>query len=323
MMIASSLALTCVVATSLPRQARAQALDDACPVRVVPQASDGAWLGAAMSAQARLRADLRPGEVAQGGDCREVIVHVANDGAVVEFSTMDGRRAIRHIDDPDELWPTIEALSITVPSALEDPPPATKLVTSAAPPASPAHDAPSEAVGRPRSEREAGVVLGVLLGGRAGWPGSYASPTVGGFAAMVVERWEIGIAAEWESHYVRNEGRVPQGFEMSGYAAGVTLGRREPLGRDLTLLFGARLGGAIVDEEGIENGSVGGSQGEARAGVHVGLLFPTTSAFRFRSVLAGDGVPSRFGHSATIDTGLPSLPRWMLSLAVGLETEAL
>ncbi len=298
---------------------------ETCVLRLEPAGASPEWRKAADDARARLGKS-------DGADCREIVVHVALDGAVVEFATSDGRRAVRHVGQPSELGATIDALLVTLPGATdsstearsppEEPPKTIAPVFKLAAPNPP--DRPPSTSASSEDDRASHLRGALTLGARMGWPGRRSSPVLQAAAALGVHRWELGIFAQWEPEYGVPSGTLPAGIHMSAVAAGVSVARREPLGRWLALVAGVQLGGAIVEEEGDEQpDGLGGTQAEVRAGLTLGLVTTPKSALRFRTTLAFELVPSRLGRSPGLDPALPMPPVYGLTLLLGVEGDVL
>ncbi|QUS47017.1 hypothetical protein [Salmonella enterica] len=60
-------------------------------------------------------------------------------------------------------------------------------------------------------------------------------------------RWDLGIFGQWDPANVVLGG-APNGFRMSSLGVGVSIGRREPLGRVVALVVGASLAAAITSQ---------------------------------------------------------------------------
>ena len=105
---APSLALTNSFVGSAEVRAAERAEPDACTVRLANEDDGRGWKAAVVEAESRVRA-----LPAEAHDCKSVEVHVAIDGAVVVFTTRDGRQAVRQVATPAELAATVEALLVT------------------------------------------------------------------------------------------------------------------------------------------------------------------------------------------------------------------
>ena len=326
-----------LVATALlSRTGVADTVQSPCTVELVPADTLPAWRAAADEVRARLDG---PGE----HDCRDIVVHVTLSGAVVAFTTRSGRQAVRQITAPGELDSTVAALLVAPPIAVSaagaagaagaeseasaasaaSMDGASAPVATTTPAVRPAGDrAPLQLA--PPSADPAGFLLGLTLGARIGGPGAFQTPVLGAFAAVMVRRWEIGVQGQWETGYTSQANLLPSNVHMSAVAAGVYVGRREPLGNLVSLVFGGHLGGAIMNEEAdVQPDGVGGAQAEARVGAYLGVVLPARATFRFRPQLSGEIVPSRLTRNSELDPALPSPPKWSVGLSLSLETVAL
>jgi hypothetical protein len=129
-----------------------------------------------------------------------------------------------------------------------------------------------------------------LLGGIRGGVGNLLSPALGGFAAIELDRWELGVNLVLELQYFDLGGGEPPG---SAASVGVTVGRREPVA-DFDVLFGARtMIAALDDDSDVERGGA-----EARLGAYLGGAWPRTGRLRLRADVAADVVPHRALGSA-------------------------
>jgi hypothetical protein len=293
-----------------------------CAVSLIPADASDAWKESSRELELRLRA-MRPA----ASDCSAVEVHVTeNHAAVLVFTTRDGRQAVRKIGSPSDLVPVAEMLAVTVPSSVPGP------VTPIA--AASVEHAPQPPPALPASEG-AHVLLGVRGGGRLSSPGGFASPSIAVSAAVAVGRWELGVAGQLDPATVLLGGGAPNGFQLSSFGVGASVGRREPVG-PLALVAGGTLGVAIMNEagatatagpgatgegQGTGEGASGSSRAEPRAGGYVGIVFPRRSSLRFRSELSGDVVASRIGRARIIDPALPALPWWSVTASIGAEWE--
>jgi len=166
----------------------------------------------------------------------EVIVSPASGGVRVVARRPSGERAERHVDDVDDLGPTIFALVVVPRTARLEP----------------VHDAelPADLIVRviaPRSgSRRDGFELGAALGAR--WQGSIA---VGGhvFADLAAGPWLVGANLGWTTG--GGDQRVvdpasaettTEHYALRTFEIGIELGRRVELGPvEVTALVGPRL----------------------------------------------------------------------------------
>lgn len=270
-----------------------------CTVRLTR--GDPAWRAAADRLQARLSA---PGA---DGDCEAVDIRVRENGARLVFTTRDGRRAVRQLAAPSELEPTVEMLSVTGP-----PPPPKPRQTPEPDRAAPVRPAAPSA----RQERLR-VLYGAGVGARGG-ANTLLSPVLRAFGSMGLGHWEIGVLGQWEMRYTQVVDQ-PAGVQPAwGLAGGVTATRRQPLGSVVSLIAGADLVLAALDEESSEHSDTEG-RAEARVGAFVGAVLPRSAAVRWRATLGADFSPTHFGKSPTTIDGAPLLPWWALTLTAGVE----
>ncbi len=248
------------------------------------------------------------------GDCGSVVVEVQGAGARLVFTTSDGRRAVRQMARPEELAPTLEALrvtgSIAAPAApATGPVPASAAIRDRSPvPQQPGHPAPAE---------HSAVHFGASAGARIGTH-ALVTPVLDAFGAVSLDRWELGVFGQWETgyHEVTDEANTSQ--RSSGLAAGISVGRREPVGGSLSLLGGARLGLAALDEEVVEHNPAQG-RAEGRFGAYVGAVVPRRGETHFRAELVGEVVPNHIGQTPESDTGQALMPWWATTLTIGVE----
>src|SRR5262245_8915636 len=112
--------LVAVVAPLVFARARAE-----CPVTLVPSDAPAPWASAVASARERL--------ASQSSDCGSVEIAVRpKGGAVLTFTTTEGRRAERTLGSPQELGPALDALLVNV--KVETPPAPPPSVSASAPP---------------------------------------------------------------------------------------------------------------------------------------------------------------------------------------------
>lgn len=317
-----------IVASSFVAGAEVRAAGpEACTVRLASEDDGKGWKSAVAEAEARVRA-----LPAEASDCRSIEVHVAIDGAVVVFTTRDGRQAVRQVPTPAELAATIEALLVTTPPPAIVEPPAT--TPGATPPAAPERG-PAKAKAKaaadsrhevPRVDEHRIETRGFAIveaGGRIAGPGRFVSPAVAIGAHVVLDRWELGVDLSWEPIYGTSRA-TPPGFQMFATAVGIGIGRREPLGRGFELSAMGRAGVALVHEERegeLESGEPQGSRAQMRLGVSGSLIYAKEAPFRVRATLAGDYVPTKLGGGQSVDPVLPTLPSWGATLSIGLEAD--
>jgi hypothetical protein len=302
----------------------------ACAVALDPLDASGPWKDAARELDRRLRAAHAGAE-----DCDSVTVHVTeSQGALIVFTTRDGRQAVRRISSADDLVPMVEALAVAVPIPEVRPtPPIDPERPHETESASGVAWSPGPAPGAGQAAEGAHVLVGARGGGRIGAPGGFASPTFAATAAMAIGRWEIGIAGQWDPAAFLLGAGAPGGFRMSSLGVGANVGRREPVGAcalvtggSLSVVIAQEAGatpttgaGATGNGEGTGDGASGSSKAEPRIGTYVGVVFPRLAPLRVRSELAADVVASRVGSPRSLDPALPALPWWSVALTVGAE----
>jgi hypothetical protein len=241
-------------------------------------------------------------------DCAVVVIEASGDRARLVFLTRDGRRAERALDHPDELVPALRALAIGAAGdgASSSPAPDIPSAPAAAAPAPFGVDAAASSSPEPPPGPAAHAVFAVL-GGIRGGVGNLLSPALGGFAAIELGRWELGVNLVLELQYIDLGAGEPSG---SAASVGVTVGRREPVA-DFDVLFGARtMIAALDDDSEVERGGA-----EARLGTYLGAAWPRTRRLRLRADVAADVVP----HRALGSAGSRISPWLGVSVLVGVE----
>lgn len=310
-----------------PATARA---GQACPVEVSGD-HGGAWERAARSASAKLAA------ANAAGDCARILVRVEGGRAHVLFSTTDGRTGEREVGRPTELEATVAALATVDPAITaqadavppEGPggakdsetggadspvalrPPERRVVQGGDPerPLEAAERRPSAPVPPSNSSRPI-VIFGALAGGRLGtaW---HASPAVEGYAAISLDRWDIGVTGRHETGYrsLVDEHAPPS----SAFAAGVLVGRRLPLGSNALFLVGGLMQIAVHEEQVRRYAA----DSAGRFGGYLGLALPRRSPTRFRANLTADASKPTAIEGGPGGTKLS--PWWGVALTMGVE----
>lgn len=301
----------------------------ACPVELVlPR---GAEASAAIEAWTRTAEELRKRLSEQPSEeCGSVEIDVsAKGGALLTFTTRDGRRAVRALESADEARPSLDALLVTRAEPSRDrtpeaPRPALPPVESLAPrdPQTIGSRIPVEEI--TRAERPADTVrwlVGVGAGIRFGFPGTFASPALNLRPSVAVGNWELGAAAEWDPTYAYLPGGTPSGFYSWSFQAGFTMGRRQPLG-SLELAFGLGLSIASV-REGADRAQDGTARNldtaQPRANAYVHMVFARKSRLRPTLDLGTDVALGQLARQGSDKRDLPELPRWGLVLTAGAE----
>jgi hypothetical protein len=286
-----------------PASARAAA----CPVRLLPADAAPGWREAVAEAAARLAA---PGSA---HDCRAVEVVVGPTGsATLAFVTTDGRGAARALEAPADLGPALEALLVT------------RLPSSEAPaePRRP-QDSPPPPPPRPELHLHLGAATGVRM---VGQPVSFATPVFALRAAIGLDRWELGLAADFAPHHRPLAGGAPEAFALTSFATGLTVGRREPVG-GASLAYGFSVAVQASSEEAADLAAVTTSRSLdvalPRLGLYARLAYPKTARARFTADLGLDVALGNLRLKSTEERQLPALPRLGAALALGVELAVL
>jgi hypothetical protein len=286
----------------------------ACPVRVV---SPGAprWEAAAKEAeQSTSHSEATP------HDCQSIEVTVLADGtARLEFTTIEGKRADRQLQNPEELTPAIEALLVTVAPL----PRSSAAVDAKTPPVT--HELPAKKTTHAElaaSHARPRFVIGASAGTRFTFGHKYLAPAVSLRASGVFDRWELGVFGEWDPVFKRLSGATPAGFAMSALVVGALVGRREHAGR-FEVNYGVDLGIASVasSADAAQSSSVDASQ--QRLGLYMGGRYPSDKTTRLTLDVLSDAALSGLRGPATEAAGLPPVPRYGVALSLGVETVAL
>jgi hypothetical protein len=274
----------------------------ACDVKLEGNPSD-AW-----------RAAVRRLPDGAGGDCASSILRVERGEARLIFLTQDGRRAERALAGPEELAPSIAALSEAGPG---------ERAPSAAADATTSPQAqPAVAEAPPAREMD---VLGSLLGGARVGQYKQVSPVVSGSLLLRIRAWELGVMAAWETGYY-NGGHNDAGLQNGAETTSLTFARRQPL-HALTLLAGLRLGMAVRLHAPVVYAFAFPLTGsgpavyfpaprlQGRVGPFVGFSLPRTALVRLRFEL---GVELAFPEPNSLLPWSP-WPFWAFALSVGME----
>jgi len=285
-----------------------------CALVVHLERADPAWEAAA--------AELRPKLDAVSGDCESVELTVREGAARIVFTTLDGRNAVRTIREPRDLEPAVSALLVELPAG-----DAARAVPAATPPRK--ETGPNAA---PRSNPPP-MPPHMLLNGAAGvrfaGPSPLVTATISAGAGLSLSGWDLGVVGTWCPSYVSLSDDAMRPATLSSLGAGVIVGRRSRVSRSVSLLGGMSLAAAFEHENwddvdtnghGVERES---ERGQMLVGAYGGLAFPTQWKTHFVSTINADLDATHAGHTATTVEGAPELPWWGLSLAVGVESEAL
>jgi hypothetical protein len=318
-----------------------------CPI-VLIGATDAAWTRAVESLEARTNA--------HGSDCDRIELVVTRSEATLTYVTRDGRSAARTLRGPSELEPTVLALGVTTPdvdgpdssggdtdvrtrprdvspSPQDGVPPKDRPQLKLAALQTPKDDLADAGTEAPPSSLppDSNVLFGFGTGFRSGT--RLISPLITGTAALAIGKWELGVQGRWEAHYAYiseehdDSGTEPPG--TAGLGAGVTAGRRQPIGN--TLLVGGIMLNVTSLHDGTDEEDPGETEAdrkareerngraEARAGVYTGFVFPRRSSVRFRSDVSAEIVPHSIGASETGPDGIPLMPWWAVGFTLGME----
>ena len=289
-----------------------------CSVRVAsPGAPD--WEAAARDAERRT-SSARP----VPHDCQSVEVTLLADGtARLDFTATDGRRAVREIQNPNELGPAVEALLVTVapPAALA--PPENNSLNPLTREKFPQQSAP---VVPPAPRPRPLLAIGVRGGSRFTFGHKYLAPSASFRATGVFDRWELGVSAEWDPVYARLAGSTPAGFAMSALVVGALFGRREHASR-FEVIYGLGLGIASVASSADPDPSIAKARNvdasQQRVALYVGARYPRDKAIRVTLDVLSDAALSGLRGAATSDVRLPPFPRYGVGLSLGVEAVAL
>jgi hypothetical protein len=293
-----------ILAVAMAFPARASA--DGCPLVISGQASD-AWKAVHVAVAG---AELP-------SDCARLELDLRGERAVLTFVTHDGRAAKREVLAASELLPTLQALAVT--GVVEVPEPRSDRTSDVSdetvPPANPRVrtpppvDTPPPFVTKvPGPETQSGSTLAVVAGARGGG-GAMISPSVSVVGTRGLGLWELGLMVAIDAQYIKVD-TSPARAPSSAVAAGVLVGRRDPLD-NLFLLSNARLSMAALNDETVKDTGVRGAA-EARLGAGVGLAFPRRARTRARADLSLEMVPHAIGDNRVT-------PWWAAGLLFGVE----
>ena len=266
-----------------------------CTVQLTPADASPTWVSAVHDVQTRLRLGA--------GDCARIEVKVHGEGALVVFTTRDGRFAGRDVASLTQLGATVDALVVTweIPST---------------PPPSPTNDR----IAAPPSTQPVHVLVALLGGGRLAAPSAFISPSVDVHAGITFASWELALVAHGEPTLAWLDGATPQGFSRWRYAIGASFARRQPLARAAVLLLGVGASMSVIGQDEIEPTMAVDSRTfvEPSAGAFVGVVFPQQSRLRVRSELGADFTLARVYVDSDQQTN-PPLPWFSAGLSIGLE----
>jgi hypothetical protein len=233
---------------------------------------------------------------------------------IVEVALEDGRSALRRVRDPASLMTTLDAL-LTLP-------PSPRLAEPAAPPAAPPPPANEHLdVERPQLPAAAspriGFEVGAAVGGRIAGAQNYLSVAPGGFAAIRVDDWFLGIHARWDIIQRKSDVHV-RDFEMDTVGAGVSIARRFrsdvaviDVGIAPRLLVETQ---SFLTESGIEDAD---AQTDLRVGAFTRVSLGHAQLRPFVG-LDAELSPARLRRDIRVGPELPVLPSWSAGFDVGV-----
>jgi hypothetical protein len=174
------------------------------------------------------------------------------------------------------------------------------------------------------------VLVSALVGGRLAGPEPALGPSVLLNAGMGSPHWELGVTAQWTPVYALLGDDETKPTRMAGISVGLAVGRRTPVAKNVALVTGVTVSGAAQHEGWRTTDPRTGNtvhdeddRGQALVGAYAGAVFPTNAKLRFRSSLSGDVDATHVGDNGAPASGVPPLPWWALTLALGIESEIL
>ena len=311
-----------VILCSLFLASRADA-EGRCVLRLDDVAAPREW----RAAVAAVAEGLGTGDA---GDCAEIRVTPETRGAMVTFTTWDGRVAQRHIRHPNELGPLVDALTVTVPPepvpAIGPPP--MLAITESSPTATEPAEGPIPALqleaptneDRPTVPAPGRTALVVFAGGGARMDGRSAVAPQGQLGlGVAIGKWELDLVGRIEAeHDMESTAHVHN--EASSMGVGARVGRREKVG-PLLLVTGVSVAAQYASVEAhlsrTERKEVDFL--EPRAGAFIGVVGPRLGRFRLRGEVIGEVALSQ--RAGTTD--LPATSGWGVGCMFGLETSFL
>ncbi len=314
-----------MVMSSLLLARPALAVEPTCPIVLDDTQAEG-WDTAVSTAAARLSALAQHSPV----DCRSIEVHPNREPPEVVLVTGDGRRAIRSIAGPEELWPTIDALAITFRVAPEPlapvtpseppvvgPPPSTQQSEAHAPTRPlPAPD--TEPAAPPAEPRLAALAIAGHFGFRAGH--GKVTPLILGEGELRFDGWEFSAGAQWETRYVGLNDELEDGLTATGAGARAAIGRQWIRSRSVTLSAGlsAALAALELRYSKVEGQPENDDALETRLGAYASARIPGQGRAGFQLSVMGEWVP----ESLESNPG-SGLPNFALTGAIGFDGEIL
>jgi hypothetical protein len=307
-----------------------------CIVKVVPPSAASTWHLAA----------AKVAEASAGTECMQLELHLTLDGALVVFTTAEGRQAVREVHAPDELAPTVDALRASVELAAVDPAdrPASSAAASASSRAGAAESSSGPVEARPSAstvaraaelvetpaERparaEAGdrghwLYVGAGSALRIGYGGQLATPVLDvSVRAPLPSGWELGIGLFWEPYYWLEQ--APKGFEMRGMSAELELAKKLDLGARWGLFAAGTVAVGLVEEEleaPDDSAYIDVTRTELRLGGRIGVLYPRNGVVRMRPSAGFDVAPTSVSQRGSLPTALPTPPEWSFTFNFAFE----
>ncbi len=297
--------------------------DTGCPIQVEPAAPETKW-----HEEARAAATIFSKGTENQHDCRSIRIEVQPEGnALLTFTTMDGRIAVRLLHAADDIAPSIEALLVT---SLVDKPLEIPQQTSNSTPEkkqsapekgasrtnSPPKLVPEVAAGAPR------MLFRGMAGVRFGIDGGAFAPAIGLHAAMRFSPWELGFGGEWNPLYLPLTGSAPSGYSMRSFQANFLFGRHFG-GQRFGFRAGPSLGIALVhqemDSDPATKDRIDIDAVQPRVGGYGGITIPRQGAFRLYLGLQADMALWGMRANGTLRRNLPGLSRFGAGLSLGLE----
>ena len=288
--------------------------ESACPFRVSSSVVAEEWLKAVRDVENRLQG------VSGGGDCAHIELGLRGRGVEIVLVTRNGQRASRELAEPFELDATVQALLMSAdalpPRAVVADSQSDVPIIPEVPLAPKADRAVASESPAPSLNRR--IVLGGTAGARVG--DRLLSPVWTILGSLDSGPWELGVRAQWESGYSSPSGVQTTGWSASGLAAGISIGQRRAVSRQLDLRAGVLLAGAVLHQETHhEHPEHWLLRTDVRLGGDVGAVWPTRGPVRLRLDLGFDVVADS-GQPRSASPELPSLPSWAATVSLGAET---
>jgi len=275
-----------------------------CTIRPPPANAESAWANAWRDVSHQL-------EGASASSACAVIELTVRDGhAALVLTTRDGKRGVREVSAPFELQPTAEAMLVTF-----NPP----VVSRDDPPAQPSPTIAAQDAGPP--QKPTTLLSRILLGGSAGARvgGGLATPVIDVSASLVSSAWEFGIVGQWEVAYASLAKDNSPPWSGSGVAAGIAVGRRQPLWSQIEIVGGVTLQGVVLHQEmHHKKPEQWMMRADGRIGAYAGAVVPRGSPVRIRMDFGLDRLLSG-SQPPPASPDLPSLPSWGATVALGVE----